>query len=391
MPSTLRRAVLALALPFALVACSSEAPQPVAPLAEAPAVCCPAAPDDWPQYRGLDRQGAVEMSISPWTDAGLVELWRRPIGAGFASLAIGGDRLFTSAEDGGDEVLLALDPDTGDELWRQVLGPEFDEEFGDGPRSTPTVDDRGMVYALSSRAGLVAADGRDGTLIWTRDLHPDFGGDDYDRGYSSSPLIDGERLILNVGPADDGAVVALERTTGSILWSSQDGVAAYSSPIAAEVDGQLHIVTPIGRGLVGLDPNDGTLLWEHEWPTRWGLNIAMPVAVPGGRFLISSAYDQGAAMVEVRRDGDGWSADAAWTERLFRNHFATSVYLDGLLYGFDDDKLACLDAATGAKRWATRDYGKGTLVRVGQTLVVVSDSGDVALVEATGEAFRELA
>ncbi len=186
-------------------------------------------------------------------------------------------------------------------------------------------------------------------------------------------------------------MVAIERTSGDVVWSSQDGAAAYSSPVAATLAGRRQIVTAIGRGLVALDPLDGDLLWEHEWKTSYDLNIAMPVVLPEGRVLLSSGYDKGAVLLEVALDGDTWSATPKWTQRLFRNHFSTSVYHDGMLYGFDEDTLKCLDAATGEERWANRDFGKGNLVRVGDTLVVLSVKGELALVEATGESFQERA
>lgn len=375
-----------------VAACGGDDSGSPGPLAEAPPVCCPAAPDDWPQYRGPNRDGAgAAPDIGPWPEDGPAEVWRRPIGAGFASLAVKGDRLFTSAVDQEEETLFCLDAGTGDEVWRLAMGPEFTEEFGDGPRSTPTVDDRGLVYALSSRAVLFAVDSRDGTVIWSRDLHRQFGGSDYDRGYSSSPLVEGELLILNVGPEDDGAVVALERTTGDVVWSSESGRSAYSSPVAVTVDGQRQIVTAIGRGVIGLDPEDGALLWEHEWKTKYGLNIAMPVVLPDDRILLSSGYDQGAVLLEVSQDGGRWSAEPSWTQRLFRNHFSTSIYYQDLLFGFDESNLKCLDAETGEPRWASRDFGKGSLVRLGDILMVLSETGEVGLVRATGESFQELA
>lgn len=370
--------------------CAGDEGSQARPFIDAPPVCCPAAPDDWPQYRGPARDGSAPQEIGPWPEDGPREVWRRPIGDGFASLAVKGDRLFTSAVDQQEEVLFCLDAGTGGEVWRLAMGPEFTEEYGNGPRSTPTVDDRGVVYALSSRAVLFAVDSRDGTLIWSRDLYRQFGGRDYDRGYASSPLVEGELVILNVGPKD-GSVVALERTRGDLVWSSQSGAAAFSSPVAVTLDGRRQIVTAVGRGLVALDPQDGSLLWEHEWKTKYGLNIAMPVEVPEGRIFLSSGYDQGAVLLDVAEDGGRWRAEPLWTQRLFRNHFSTSVYRDGLLFGFDDSILKCLDAETGEPRWSSRGYGKGSLVRLGDTLLVLSEDGEVGLVRATGESFQELA
>lgn len=383
-------ALLVLACFSGLIACHSvpdeDSTETPTPMAEVPPVCCPAQSDDWPQYRGLARDGtSPDADMDPWPADGPEELWRRPIGEGFSSIAVKGDDLYTTALDGSEEVLLCLDAATGEEKWRHALGPAFREEYGNGPRSTPTVDDRGMVYALSSYARLDAVDGRTGKTIWSLDLLKRFGTGDVDRGYSSSPLVEGELVVLNVGPGKGGAVVAIDRTLGKVAWAVEDGGAAYSSPLAATLGGKRQIVTAIGRGVVGLDPADGRRLWEHEWSTRYGLNIAMPLVLSDDRVFLSSGYDQGAVMLQVASTEDGWRVTPLWTQRLFRNHFSSSVAHEGVIFGFDNENLKGLDAETGQVLWTQRAYGKGTLIRVGHDLVVLSAAGKLVRIPATAE------
>ena len=381
--------LVSIALATVLTACGDRGPDPLEMVSPPPSdACCPPTEVDWPRFRGVRGDGVVPgAGIEPWATAGPEELWRRPLGPGFSSPSIQGDRLYVSANEGDEELLLALEVETGETLWQQPLGPAFQEEYGDGPRSTPTVDDHGVVYALSSRAVLLAVDGGEGQVLWRHDLHRRFDARGYDRGYSSSPWVLGDLVILNLGPGEGHAVVALNRRDGSVLWAAEDGVAAYGSPLAIERDGETLVVSAIGSGLVALDPDDGSRLWHAPWPTRYGLNIAMPVVFDDGRVLLSSGYDQGAVMVRPT----GEAVETLWTQRLFRNHFSSSVAHGDLIFGFDNGTLQCLDATSGESRWGDRGFGKGSLLRVGDTLVVLSERGELALVDATDESFRPLA
>ncbi len=353
--------------------------------------CCPAGPDDWPQFRGLARDGIASSSelAGTWEEAGLEELWRLSIGPGFSGISVKGNGLYSQWTENDKEVLYRLDSATGQEIWRRPIDEAFEEEFGDGPRSTPTVDDREVLFALSSKGKLWAVKSIDGEVLWSKDLHRRYGGDGYGRGYASSPLIFGELVILHVGPTR--SVVALNRQNGEEIWAVGEGRSASSSAIVAAIDGKAHVVSTLGEGLVGLDPATGRELWSFPWPTKFGLNIAMPVAVGANRFMISSGYDQGAALVEVTRNAPGHRVEVVWENRLFRNHFSTSVVVGDAIYGFDNGILKCLNASSGEVHWMARGYGKGSVVVSQDQLIVLSDDGDLALLRATPERHVELA
>ena len=263
-------------------------------------------------------------------------------------------------------------------------------ELGDGgPRSTPTVVD-GVVYTTTSQALLLALDAADGARIWEKDL-TEFGPPPR-FGYATSALVDGRLVIVEVGDRDKApGVVALDRASGELVWSSLEGPAGYSSAIAMEIGGvrQYVFFRRAGQEAVGLS-TDGDVLWRFATPEALAA-IVMPIPVPPDRVFLSTSDDSfGGHMIRIRPGTDGFTVDELWSERLMRNHFNTSVLVDGHLYGFDNGTLRCLDAATGEKRWGRRGFGKGSVVAAGDLLYVLSDAGLVALVRATPDGFEEL-
>lgn len=384
-----------------------------------------AAAEDWPQFRGPRQDGtALAAGVAKaWPASGPVELWRRGLGAGFSSITAAGDRLFTLAAEGDVEVAVALSAADGKTLWRVELGKPFRLEFGDGPRSTPTVHgDR--VYVVSSASRLMALDAATGARVWERDLTA------YDPvpryGYAMSPVVVDGLVIVEVGtkdlvdravaeaaakagptptPAPDatpdpaaaaarprpiGAVAAFDAATGELRWRGGfAGPASYASPVIAELDGVRQLVYSRGTRVAGLGL-DGTLLWEHETAPRSA--IAIPVILPGDVVFVSTSDDSfGSLALRVKREAGGaWKVEPLWSERLMRNHFNASVRVGDHLYGFDNGTFRCLDAATGARRWAARGFGKGSLIAAGDLLFVLGDEGTLALVRATPESYQEL-
>jgi outer membrane protein assembly factor BamB len=288
------------------------------------------------------------------------------------------------------EHALCLDAATGETLWKVDAGEFVQAELGDGgPRSTPTVVE-GVVYTTTSQALLLALDAEDGTILWKRDLtemgpSPRF-------GYAASALVDSETVILEVGDKDKSpGIVALDRETGEVAWSSLDGPAGYSSTIVAEIRGVRQYVAfrRAGQEAVGLSTS-GEVLWRFPTPDALAA-IVMPIFMPPDRIFLSTSDDSfGGHMIRVLAGDEGFEAEELWSERLMRNHFNTSVLVGGHLYGFDNGTLRCLDAATGEKRWAKRGFGKGSVVASGDLLYVLSDAGLVVLVRASPEGFEEL-
>lgn len=346
---------------------------------------------DWPQYRGPERNGTVGAGglRDHWTQGQPAVVWRQPIGSGYSAASVVGDRLYTMDADEEQEHVLCLDVATGETIWRVDAGPFVQAELGDGgPRSTPAVAG-GVVYAISYQARVMALDAADGSLIWDKDLTelgpvPRF-------GYAISPLVDGDLVLIELGKKEAGpGVAALDKRTGEILWSALNGPTGYSSAIVAEIAGvkQYVIFRAVGREVVGLSTT-GEVLWQ--WPAEGALSaIPMPIFLPPDRLFVSTSEDAfGGVMLRVSESDGGFSVDEDWSERLMRNHFNTSVLVDGHLYGFDNGTFRCLDADTGERRWAKRGFGKGSLIAAGELLYVLSDSGLVALVHATPEKYQE--
>jgi outer membrane protein assembly factor BamB len=349
----------------------------------------PAATGDWPQLRGPHGDGVSNDTglLTSWPGGGPRELWRRPIGEGFSSVAVSGDHLYTMGLDGEQEAVVCLRLADGELVWKTPIGPKFVEEFGNGPRSTPAVDGE-RVYALSATGKLAALRSRDGGKVWERDLVAEMGSRVPLRGYAPSPVLDDGLLLLEVGGAEGKSIVAFDAATGNPRWTALDARPGYSTPIVVTIDGvkQYVFAHTVGTDVVALRP-DGRVHWKHNWPNG---PIAMPVFVPPNRIFVSTANDVGGVLLEVSQVDGKATVREVWASREMKNHFNTTVYHQGHLYGFDNATFKALDVATGKTRWAQRGFGKGTVLLAGGLLLVLSDRGVLALVEATPEAYREL-
>ena len=344
--------------------------------------------NDWPQYRGPSRHGvsAETGMLESWSDRGPKELWRREVGTGFSGMAIADGRLYTMAARDGEEFVLCLDAQTGEALWRTGVGDQFISEFGDGPRSTPTIDN-GVVFTVASSAKLLALDAKSGKILWQNAAEelgnaPRF-------GYSTSPLIEQGLVIVEMGGGDEGpGAAAFDRVSGKLKWRALKAPASYSSPIAVDIAGTRQLIFSRRTEVVALSIQ-GEQLWRYETGRRAA--IPVPIFLPPNRLFVSSSDDSfGGVMLQVTRDDSGFKVKPAWTERRMRNHFNSSVRVGDYLYGFDNATLKCLDAGTGELQWAKRGYGKGSLVATQDLLFVLSDNGRLILVPATAEGFSQV-
>jgi outer membrane protein assembly factor BamB len=351
----------------------------------------PTAADDWPQFLGPHRDGSIEAHLDVWGEEGPTVVWRRRGGEGFSGIAVADGRAYTLWAEGRREYLVCLDAATGALVWRQQTGGKyFEPQGGNGPRSTPAVAD-GLVHAVSATGALVTVDAVSGEPVWSVDLPTAFGTGLPSWGFSGSPVVEGDLLLAETGGGDGSSLTAFERRSGSVVWSVESDGMGYSSPTILELAGQRQAVFFTALDLVAVTPGDGRLLWRYGWPTPYGVNAATPVLAGSDRVFISSGYDTGSALVHVTSEAGAMAAEAGWTSRHMRNHMATSVVAGGYIYGFDNTLLKCIAADTGQERWKARGYGKGTLIRAGELLVVLSEDGQLALVRARPEAHDELA
>lgn len=346
---------------------------------------------DWPQFRGPNRDGVSPEAavLKGWPASGPKILWKAPVGEGYSQVVSVKGRLYTLAQQGEDQVALAFDGATGKRLWRTRIDREYNDGQGDGPRSTPTVDGE-MVYALSAHGRLAALRAANGQVVWQHDLRAEYGANAPQWGVSTSPLVEGNLLVVNVGGTGNKSIIAFDKTNGKPVWTSQGDGAGYSAPIAITVRGVRQIVVFTADSILSLSPKDGRLFWKSPWRTSYDVNAATPIFFPPDKLFISSGYDTGSALFQIRPGDKGVSAVEVWRSRDMKNQFSSSVLHNGTLYGFDNATFKAIDAATGAERWKQRGFGHGSLILAGGHLVVLSDRGKLALVSATPNEYREL-
>ena len=361
-------------------------------LAALTALAVPATAADWPWFRGpsLDGISAETGLLDAWPETGPRELWRGPLGEGYSGISVVGERAYTLYVAGGREVLGVFDTATGKELWNYPVGERWKDMMGNGPRSTPTVAD-GVVYVLGAHGALAAVDVETGKEVWRQDLKKSLGARPPTWGVSTSPVVDGNRLILDAGGRGGHSIVALDRRTGKLVWHAGSDKAGYSTPLPVTLGESRQLVMFTGSQVVGVDAADGRVLWKQPWKTSYDVNAAMPVFVPPNRLFVASGYSTGGAMFELVPYDDGSTrVNRLWTAPRMRNQFSSSIYHQGQIYGFDNATLKCLDARTGEEKWAVREgFGHGSLTLADGHLYVLGDRGKLALVEATPEGYRE--
>jgi outer membrane protein assembly factor BamB len=186
-------------------------------------------------------------------------------------------------------------------------------------------------------------------------------------------------------------VVAYNKLTGAPVWKSQSDQQAYVSPMLVTLAGRRQVVVVSAARVFGLAPEDGSLLWSYDWNTDMGINVSQPIMVDNNRFFISSGYGKGAALVEVTGSGKSFATRAVWENINMKNKFNSSVLHEGYIYGLDEGILTCLDVKTGERKWKGGRYGYGQVLVAGGNLIVSSDAGDLALVQATPQQYTELA
>lgn len=361
---------------------------------------------DWPQYNGPsgDRAALEALGLRAFPSAGPPTTWKVPLADGFSSITVQDGRAYTLVVRDGSEVLLALDVASGKELWSAPLGKnEYDggggagadgNDGGDGPRSTPSVAD-GRVYAFDALLGLSCFEAASGKQLWKHDLLQEFSGRNIRWQNAASPLVEGGRVFVAGGGADE-SLLAFDAKTGEVAWARGDESMTHATPIAATLHGIRQVIFFVQSGLVAVAPDSGAELWRTEFPYRTS-TAASPI-VSGDIVYCSAGYGVGAAAWRIEKRGETLVPALLWrAANKLINHWSTPVAKDGYLYGMFSFKeygkgpLKCVELASGEERWAKEGFGPGNCILVGETLVVLSDAGEVVLVEAQPKTYRELA
>jgi outer membrane protein assembly factor BamB len=301
----------------------------------------------------------------------------------------------TIEQRGGEEVVVCYEAATGKECWTYSYPAHFKETMGGpGPRATPTIAD-GDVYSLGATGILVRLDGTSGKEKWKVNILED--NNNIMWGMSGSPLVYDNVVVVNPGKqresADGRAVVAYDRETGKEVWAAGNAQAAYASPMLATLAGRRQILIFDAVGLAGYDAAKGDELWRYEWKTANDINVAQPVLLPDDRVFITSGYWHGCAMLKISEVNGQFSFKGVWPNtpnRAMHCKFSNPVYYQGYLYGLDEGRLVCVDADKGKSQWKEKDYGHGQLLLAGDKLVILAESGELAVVAADPKAFHEL-
>ena len=345
--------------------------------------------DDWPQWRGVNRDGksAERGLLKAWPQGGPPLAWQvTGGGTGYSSFAVAHGRLYTMGAKEGTEFIMAFDAATGKKVWERAHGARFSNDMGDGSRGTPVVDGT-QLYALGASGDLTSLDSATGKVAWTVNLLQKFGGSNIRWGLSESPLVLPDRILVNAG-GRNASIVALKKTDGSEIWRSQSDEAGYSSAILSTVGGIPQAIFFTARRAVGLDTRDGRLLWSYDRVANRTANIATPI-VRDNKVFLSSDYGTGAALLELTPSGKTLDAREVYFTNEMRNHHASSILVGDHLYGFSSAILTAMKFDTGQVAWRDRSVGKGSMIFADERLYLFSEQGVVGLAEANPTGYRE--
>ena len=346
----------------------------------------------WTDFRGPNRDGKYEEMaiVTNWPAQGLPAVWKQPIGVGYSSFVVADGRAYTIEQRRRQEVATAYDLETGRELWAQGWNAEYSDETGDGPRATPTWDS-GRIYALGATGELRCLDAKSGAVVWGKNILRENGASNLPWAMAASPLVVDDKVIVLPGGSSGNSVVAYNKNTGAPVWKALNDRQGYVSPMLMTLAGRRQVVIVTSSRIVGLAPENGTLLWSTDWDTDMGINVSQPLVVDQNRFFISSGYGKGAALIQIDGKGNTFSARALWENINMKNKFNSSVLHQGYVYGLDEGILSCVDVNTGERKWKGGRYGYGQVLLASGHLIVMSDQGELVLVKASPDQHTEVA
>lgn len=407
--------------------------------------------EDWPVFLGPRRNGVSGETGFPekWPEDGPTVLWSKEVGTGYSAPSVRGNRLVLHHRIGGEEIVECMRADTGEFLWKHAYPSEFQDPYGynNGPRCTPLLTEN-RCYTYGAEGRLLCLDLKTGQKIWEHDTQEEFDLPEWFFGVGATPVLEDGRLIVLVGGQPNSGVVAFDPETGEILWQNvgkdtwdgvetgwdrrptyrwtgREQIAGYASPLPATFHVKRHILCLMRHGLVSVDPKTGDVNFKYWFRSRKreSVNAARPVVI-GDKIFLSAAYRVGSALLQVDRDGKGYTE--LWRNRTnMQAHWSTPIHVDGFIYGFSgrhesQGHLRCIDVETGNVTWQTNGYdgdlsdlkhdprsgrvidrrtgetipwpfyGRGSLIKVEDKFIVLGERGTLALVKINPERFEEI-
>jgi outer membrane protein assembly factor BamB len=360
---------------------------------------------DWPQILGPNRNGIAqkESIADSWPSGGPKFAWEKEVGQGFAGVSVANGIAVVFHRVGNEEIAEGLKAATGEKLWRAASPTEYQPSYNPdaGPRAVPVIHD-GLVYLYGARGGLSCVQLMDGKKVWHRDTYADFSSKRPSRGepaegyfgFASSPIVESDALLLNVGGSSKNAgIVAFDRKTGKTLWTATDERASYSSPVAATIDGQRHVVFATRLKVVSVDPANGRVLFEFPFgelgPSATG---ASPVVL-GNSVFITGSYRFGAVLARAGRSG---SIEVWRSDEVLSSQYTTSVGYNKMLFGVHGRQdaaaaeLRCVNPLTRQVAWKKSGFGYATMILAGDKLLIMKTDGELVLAAADTKQYREL-
>lgn len=352
---------------------------------------------DWPQILGPHRDGIAdgEQLAESWPKVGPKTLWQRPVGSGLAGVAVAGGRVVLFHRQADEEIAEALAAGTGKGIWKTPFSVSYDSTISsdNGPRCVPVIHE-GLVYLFGPSGNLHCVALESGKIVWERALYEEYQAPEGYFGAGSTPIVEGGKLLVNVGSKAGAGLVALDLKNGKTVWKATDEQASYSAPAAATIDGTRHVIFVTRLHLLSIDPADGKVRFSipfgQSGPT---VNAATPLILDGHVF-VSASYGIGAllAKIEPNRASTIWANDD-----VMSSQYSTCVLYDGYLYGIDgrqdqgEASLRCIDPKAGKVIWSQDGFGVATPILASDKLLLMKTNGELVLARPSPKGYQELA
>jgi outer membrane protein assembly factor BamB len=343
---------------------------------------------DWSQWRGPDRNGISKETgwSDHWPDQGPPIAWKANVGLGFTSVVVSGGRAVTvghAAED--KDVVFCFEALTGKEIWKHAYPAELGDKFFDGGTTGTATFDGDNLYWLSRWGDLFCFETATGKIIWNRNIQKDADVKVPTWGFTGAPTVLGDSLLLNAGESG----LALEKKSGKTIWQSANKEAGYATPLPVQHGGKMEVWLSNATGYIGIDPANGKELWRMKWLTQYGVNAADPIPV-GENIFISTGYGKGAALFKPSADGE---PTVIWKSKVLRTQLSPGVLVGKYIYGVDGDTtekaaLKCIEAETGAEKWAFPSFGNGGLTVADNKILALNGAGELMVAPVSSEGFK---
>ena len=358
--------------------------------------CAPvqAQSSDWTQWGGPHRNFVSDVKglADAWPAGGPRQLWKRELGEGYSSIVVDNGKLYTLYRKDEQEVVIALDAASGKTIWEHPYPApiHYEFKFGPGPRATPLIIGN-SIFTVGASGIFHCLDKQTGKAIWSHDLLKEFNGYEQEHLYASSPLAYKNTVIVPVG-AEGGSIMAFNQKDGAVVWKKLDFKTGYAAPILITVDGQEQVVAFMEDDIIGINPNNGDLLWSHPHKANTSVNSSTPIWGNDNLLFCSSAYDGGSRMLKLAHKGDKTTVEEVWYQRLMRMHFSIVMRIGDVLYGSSGDfgptPFTAVDAKTGKVLWRDRSVSKVEIIYADGKFIMLDEDGNLILAKPTAEGLK---